>query len=435
MTEFIYNCERSHFHEHINYPDGVEVSEHFKSCPVSIYFNKSRDRKCVSFSEFNNVIRLHTSYFIGTDWIEGTGKAIYIEPKLNKSGLQSDYLKMLFSALKHPEVANHTDGLFEIKWDANQIQITQQQDLLTPLIIIQFLRVVQCIVRKGLKKSYYKIEENLYSRVKGKVLVSKTIKQNQFKNKPINTFCRYEEFGFNGIENRLLKKALTFVNRYLPSMKNLNSRPYTESVFHYINPAFANVSEEVTLNEVKHTKTNVFFKEYEEGISLAKLILKRFGYNISNTEKSEIQSPPFWIDMSKLFELYVLAQLIDKPENIILYGENAKGNYGVVPDFIQINEPYEKIIDTKYKKQYQAEKINFDEYLIKDIRQLSGYARDKTILSKLGKSEVDQLSYIPVCLIIYPDQSASEDLYNNPVKEISGFNNFYKQAIKLPTII
>ena len=46
---------------------------------------------------------------------------------------------------------------------------------------IQFLNLLKSIVRKGLKKSYYKVQENLNNKVKGKILVSTHIKQNIFK--------------------------------------------------------------------------------------------------------------------------------------------------------------------------------------------------------------------------------------------------------------
>ena len=115
---------------------------------------------------------------------------------------------MLFSALKHPEVAKHTEDLYEIKWKDSPIEISQQQDLLTPLLVVQYLSLVKEIVRKGLKKSYYKVERNLHAKVKGKVLISQTIKQNLLKNKPLHTYCSFDEFGLNNLENKLLKKAL-----------------------------------------------------------------------------------------------------------------------------------------------------------------------------------------------------------------------------------
>jgi 5-methylcytosine-specific restriction enzyme subunit McrC len=388
---------------------------------------------------------LQSSYYIGIDWIPETSSSIYIAPKLNtkfkedgtpKDNLkfegiqQTDYLQMLFSALKHPEIAKYTDDLFDIKWDEKLIAITQQQDLLTPLLVVQFLRVVQQIVRKGMKKSYYKVEQNLYSKVKGKILVGQTIKQNLLKNKPLNTYCTFDEFGVNGLENRLLKKALVFVRRYLPTLKIPHSEKYTSEVLNFVMPAFEMVSEEVSLNDCKQTKTNAFYKEYEEGIRLAKLILKRFGYNISNTQQTITQTPPFWIDMSKLFELYVLGLLKEKYPNQILYGKNeTKAKYGI-PDYLLNTENEKTIIDAKYKPIYIG-----DQYEIADIRQLSGYSRDKGVLKTLGyKADSEQENIVVKCLIIYPDQSVKNEKLENTETEIPEFVKFYKQPVRLPVL-
>lgn len=393
---------------------------------MSIYKNKA------------DKYHLNLSYYVGVDWIPETKQAIYVAPKLNtktkEDGTpddnvkfediqQTDYLGMLFSALKHPEIANETDDLFEIKWDKEYISIDSKLDLLTPLLVVQFLRIVHEIVRKGLKKSYYRVEQNLYSKVKGKILVGQTIKQNLLKNKPLNTYCTFDEFGVNGLENRLLKKALVFVRRYLPTLKIPHSEKYTTEVFNYIMPAFDFVSEEVNLNDIKHSKTNAFYKEYEEGIRLAKLILKRFGYNITNTQQTTILTPPFWIDMSKLFELYVLGMLKDRFGKNVIFQFSA--NYGN-PDYLILSE--KMVVDAKYKLKYQA-----DNYEIENIRQISGYARDKKVIDKLKTDPSKTID----CLIIYPDQDIDIDnLINSDLRqnEIKQFSQFYKVAVKLPVL-
>ena len=230
--------------------------------------------------------------------------------------------------------------------------------------------------------------------MKGKVLVSQTIKQNLVKNKPLHTYCSYDEFGLNGLENRLLKKALVFIQRYLPNIKNLQSEKYTIEIFNYINPAFEFVSEEVNLNDIKHTKTNAFYKEYKEAIQLAKLILKRFGYNVSNTQEKSIKTPPFWIDMSKLFELYVLGLLKDSYGANALYGDKeVKLKYGL-PDYLITKEGEKSIADAKYKLIYNED----GKYDIDNIRQLSAYSRDYKVFEKLAIPE----DKIIDCLIIFP---------------------------------
>ena len=226
------------------------------------------------------------------------------------------------------------------------------------------------------------------------------------------------------MENRLLKKALLFVRRYLPLLQIPQSEEYTSRVFNYVMPAFELVSEEVTLNDIKHTKTNVFYKEYEEGIRLARLILKRFGYNITNTERTKILTPPFWIDMSKLFELYVLGLLKDRFGRDVIYHFNT--NYQEL-DYLINSTENKMVVDAKYKTIYK------DSYNKDDIRQISGYARMKKVYEKLGISENQSID----CLIVYPVvKNGLETISANDLKEtpIGGWVKFYKVGIQMPLL-
>jgi 5-methylcytosine-specific restriction enzyme subunit McrC len=396
-------------------------------------FPKKRNpnsNKCIDIYRTSEGHKIELSYFIGVDWIS-PNQAIYVQPKLNKDESQTNYLKMLFDALKHPEAVNCIDDLFVIKFDKEYIEIEQKDDLLTPLLVIQFLQIIKKIVKKGLKKSYYRVEQNLNSKVKGKILVSQTIKQNQIKNKPLYTYCTYDEFGFNGLENRLLKKTLLFVKRFLPSLKLMNADKYSADVFNYIMPAFEFVSDDVNMHEIIHSKTNVFYKEYEDAIKLAKLILKRFGYNITNTEQEgKIKTPPFWIDMALLFELYVLGLLKEKYNSAITFQFNGNRSY---LDFLLKTKDKKIIIDAKYKPQY------INNYEPDDIRQLSGYSRDKSVLRELEINKEDYKNTVIECLIIYPDRNyltngEKENIDIASKQEIEQFNEFYKLSVKLPMI-
>ena len=340
---------------------------------------------------------------------------------------------MLQSCLTHDDIARNTKDLYHIKLNEPFIEINQQMDLLTPLLIMQFLQILKSLVKKGLKQSYYKVERNLNSRVKGKVLIAQNIKKNIVRNKVTNTFCSYEEFGFDSIENRVLKHTLSFVRRYLSQYPEYLGS--IKSLIDYCTPAFERVSDEVNLHELKAVKRNSFYKEYQEALRLSKIILKRFGYHISEIDQNTVENisvPPFWIDMSKLFELYVLGLLKDKYGDRILF--QAKGSYGY-PDYLLIDDMQPLIIDAKYRPTYQQDK-NLS-YIIDDIKQISGYARDMGILDKLGYHTVEeQSSKVVSCVVIYTDQNEGDKLPNclTAGKSIEGFTKFYKVPISVPVL-
>lgn len=414
-------------HKQIDFAcENVEVSDIF-------FQDNEKNERCVQVVYGRESLSLKMSYFIGADWLVKNQQAIYVAPKINKGLQEIDYLGMLQSCLTHGDIAKNTKDLYHIKLNEPFIEIDQQMDLLTPLLIMQFLQTLKILVKKGLKQSYYKVERNLNSRVKGKVLIAQNIKKNIVRNKVTNTFCSYEEFGFDGIENRVLKHTLSFVRRYLSQYPEyLGSMRY---LIDYCTPAFRSVSDEVNLHELKAVKRNSFYKEYQEALKLSKIILKRFGYHISEIDNSSVEQisvPPFWIDMSKLFELYVLGLLKDKYGDKIIF--QAKGSYGN-PDYLLIDDMQPLIIDAKYRPTYQQDK-NLS-YIIEDIRQISGYARDVGILDKLGYHTVEeQSSSVVSCVVIYTDQNMQNALPDSLTTgtSIKEFTKFYKVPIAVPIL-
>ena len=371
---------------------------------------------------------LKTSYYIGLSWMPGNKTVLYNTPKIDKENQRVDYLKMLADCLLFPEIINHSDDLFKIHFDEPAIKINKHDDHITPLTAIYFVRLVRIIVKKGLKRSYYKVEKNLNTRIKGKVLVSQSLKQNFLRNKTLYTTCSYEEFGINNFENRLIKKALVFILRYV----NVNNNQFKNInlALDYILPAFQEVDENISLSEIKKIKHSSFYSEYSKAVDLALYLLRRFGYNINIIDaEKHIEVLPFWINMPKIYELYVLGKLKDAcgNENIVF---QFYANYGEL-DFLRITDGKEMVIDAKYKPYYR-----YQSYIIDDVRQLSGYARDIKTFRRLKISEQNWTNTALDCLIIYPEQNSKpfieeEDLKSHPIIE---FQNFYKLGLKLPTI-
>ena len=379
---------------------------------------------------------LQAGYYIGALWLVKHHKFLYIEPKMNKKQIaesssvqeeewaEIDYLKMLLSITGlNPK---DTQDLIKIYWEEPPITIEQQKDTLTPFLMVQFLLLLKRIVRKGLKKSYYTVEENLNSRIKGKIQLAKHLKQNVFKNKLTAHVCRYQEFGMNNLENRFLKKVLQFIISFKNTHANYfagNDKSIRELITH-CSPHFELISEEINVENLKKLTPNTFFKEYEEAIRIGKHILKRFSYNITETTQQKVAIPPFWIDMPKLFELYVYKKLQEQ------FGREAV-TYHLTADYTELDfllntSEYKMVIDAKYKPIYE------DSRVIDDIRQVSGYARLTKVYEKLDLENSNQLID---CLIIYPSLEENKDLNFNKLDTIQGYAKIYKQSLSIPLII
>jgi len=242
----------------------------------------------------------------------------------------------------------------------------------------------------------------------------------------LNTYCEYEEFGVNGIENRILKKTLVYIRRYMSTLHGLSDASFFRENFNYIQPAFQDVSEEVSLKDIKHLKFNPFYKNYEKAIELGKLILQRFSYNLNSIQDQDtILTPPFWIDMSKMFELYVLGKLRKvyptKNEMEYQYGDRANSL-----DFIVNSGGIQMVIDSKYKSKYTYH------FVTEDIRQVSGYARLKVIHKFFGLTEGALID----CLIIYPDLENGLEMIPDNLSEyqVKDYFRIFKLELSMPIV-
>lgn len=425
MEPLLYTSEQH------NKKELVDISTNFKSLLNNriIKRNYSNENNLACFHVFseNDNCYIDTNYFVGVDWLVADQAAIYVEPKLNDEDKQIDFLGMLYNCMAETENLNHIDGLYQIDFDKPWISIPQQRDLLTPILLIQFLKLVERIVRKGLRKSYYRISDNLNSRIKGKILVSKQIKENVVKGKMSKTYCDYQEYGINTYENQFINHVLKFISTFLS--KNDNSKKLKElsNILKYCQPAFASV-DDLSINQIEtKTKNNVFFKEYEEAIKIGELILKRLAFNINKTSNGETFTPPFWVDMSKLFELYVFRKLKDKfiHPNVVTYHDSYLG--GKETDILIRKEGFKCVIDCKYKPSYEKGCLSLG-----DKRQLAGYTRMTSVYNKLDLPKENLIKGV----IIYSHQDCDDkinlsELFQNRIDE---YVEFYKLGIKLPVV-
>lgn len=408
------------------------------------------------FEKKEDAYEIKADYCIGIDWLGQTGKYLYVEPKINNVSIQSfinkleseddssfeeanalnkpyelDYLNMLLQVTSVAESNQEVQDLVQIDWKADQISIEQKDDKLTPFLVIRFLQALKSIVRKGLKKNYYKVQENLNNRVKGKILVGQNIKQNIFKNRLTSTFCEYQVFGEDHLENRFLKKVLKFVISYVENNRVLLSDNYNiiQQTINYCRPTFELISDDIKETELKHIKYNPFYREYKDALQIGSHILKRFAYNITQTSEQRVTTPPFWIDMPRLFELYVFSKMMeDNPlsKKEIHYQFSTYGNS---LDILVSESENQMVIDAKYKLHYNTG------HLHNDIRQVAGYARLNKVREKLKVTDDTNID----CLIIYPDMELGEtDLslenINNKKQEIKAYHKVYKLGVKLPLI-
>lgn len=405
------------------------------------------------------------SYYIGCAWLippseNEDGIPIQVKPKMDNV----DFVRMFITALevRSSKEAEYFSDYYHIDFDSPTIQIESEQNLITPLLLLHYITLLEQLSRNGLRKNYVRREENLQSKVRGKILFSQHLKKNVFNKREDRIFCGYQEYTIDTPENRLLKKALVYAKNNLESIPSLKAETH-DKIYSKLAPvecAFEGVSEEVSLAQVGFVKSSKLYRHYDEAIKVAKMILRGVDYEILEDKKErDYKVHPFYIDMPRLYEMYVLSLLRKAYGDQIQF--QIRGRHGTRVDFIKIDEKI--IMDTKYKPHYESG----DSGIVDDVREISGYARDKSILKALNWYKENSLcvegrqgKLFPDCVIVYPiiqpeynDDGESFgireqdcvfwDEENPPEKivdefrpklcnPIAAFEGFYKIAIPLP---
>jgi hypothetical protein len=379
-----------------------------------------------------------TGYYIGLDWLRLDEKHTYplsVSPKIDNL----DYEKMFAECLKHPETRKEVANIYDIRINEKPIEPPEsgKSDFMF-LIILHYLKLLHDLLKKPLMKAYVTREENLKSKIKGKVLISGQIKKNIANRRIDRMMCRFDEFSTDCFANRLLHSALQICSNYITAQKDAlkghDLSSLSPSSFSNMENKFNGIGYINNAMEIQKIKTNPLYHEYKDALSLAKLIYQYYSYNEKNAGSKKYRFVyPYIINMPILFELYVYTKLLKTGHSIKYQPAGSKSER---PDFINTSENSKMIIDTKYKEKYA------NDYDMDDIRQLSGYARDTKILKLLGdaKGQQDNPAWDTVldCLIIYPDKdNGSEEIpqdFNREMKnhKIVDFHKFYKFGIKLP---
>lgn len=399
------------------YIDQLDLRDVYTSMPVEqLSLNRGDDGQWWS------------SYYIGV--AEINGQEIEVLPKLENL----DFMSLFSFALLYQPSSEYFSSCYDINWNQEIIASTELYNVLTPLLVMQYLSILEKLVGKGLKRDYVTFDENLHSKIRGKIKPIDNWRKNILKKKEDYLYCQYQVFSADIYVNRLLKKALDTSLNLLGNVRsrsqNLKGLSFLSSKIQLLD-AFRGIKSDVRVESVKNYKFDKLNMYYTEAIRLAKCII-RHQDNSLNDGSGRKKVPLFWIDMARLYEVYVLGLLQTHYPNQILF--QVKGSYDTQCDYLHIGEGI--VIDAKYKLWYSSPQRMRKENkhdLIADIREISAYARDERFLS-LMKNHNNP----PICIIVYPDKQTtpldselSKSVANN---KIEGYKDFYRLGIKLPTL-
>jgi 5-methylcytosine-specific restriction enzyme subunit McrC len=251
----------------------------------------------------------------------------------------------------------------ELKFDKEQVQISESSDFLT-VLFQSFVQSVSFATRKGLISGYVNREDTLQV-LKGRIDFSR-----QFKRSPGSYYpfeISFDDFVEDIPENQILKKALQVSLKF--GLRNRNLRNQAQNLLFN----FKDVSEIDRSPSWTQSRLNL---HYRNALNLAELII---GGNGFHEKVGDVQINGFSIDMYKVFEDFVAKQLAERIDGLDEYIATQKslsldvgGIYKEKPDLIwyKKGKPFQ-VMDTKYKKP-EGEEEQRDS--LNDLRQVISYA-------------------------------------------------------------
>ena len=223
----------------------------------------------------------YASFKIGAEWIDEQ-ESLVVTTKRKMEHI--DFVGMFMTCFSSDLAFKSFSKIYSIDIDKPTIEAPALQSVVSPLIVLHFLGVVSRI--RELKKGYVRRSENL-KKVKGRIKILQNERLNIATKRYDRVFCEYDEYSVDIPENRLIKKALLFSQRFLRRL-NTQSSTAAKTLISQTLTRFSCVSDEVEIRQVKQMRAHKLFTDYNEAIRLAKLILRIFDYNISKVDLSLI---------------------------------------------------------------------------------------------------------------------------------------------------
>jgi len=288
------------------------------------------------------------------------GTQIQILPKIyGKTAIdpKKTFLKMLKSLQEFPSKT------------FNETSLRTDHMTLLEIFIRLYIEEVQKLIKKGLKSSYYAMEDNL-NVYKGKMVFSQQLKYNLVHRQRFYT--RYDEFGMNRAENRLIKATLLYLLKQSTSNDNINE--IRKQLIH-----FELIEQSKNYNkDFSQVKIDRNSKDYETIMQWSKIFLNNESFT---TFSGHSFAKALLFPMEKVFESYIgfhlkkllsdtawQVQLQDKGYHLF------QGKFALRPDIVLTNGTGKIILDTKWKMLSNTPHNNYG-ISQADMYQMYAYAK------------------------------------------------------------
>ncbi|CAG4892002.1 McrC family protein [Paraburkholderia saeva] len=289
-----------------------------------------RGRRVVQVTSFVGVIRAPDGYQI--EVLPKVGKAI--------GGGAVEARQLLI------EMLCCLQGFRHVQTDSARLMAARMP--LLEILIAEFLRAVEHIVKRGLRSDYIALQDNLFA-LRGKLVIAPHLRQNLYR--ADRFFTVHDEFSANRPENRLLRAALDRVLTLTAS--RANQRLARELDF-----AFADVPASAQPRfDFQRVRPDRGMGYYPDALAWARLILED---ESPLTGAGHHAAPSLLFPMEAVFEAFVAKHLTRQLARPLILKTQARSHHLVLhreqhwfqlkPDLLVRNADRDiLVLDTKWK--------------------------------------------------------------------------------------
>jgi 5-methylcytosine-specific restriction enzyme subunit McrC len=288
-------------------------------------------------------------------------------------------------------------------------EIDVSKTIVLEVFITKYIMYVQDIIQKGLASSYYDIEGN-ESFLQGSIVFQQNIVQNVAHKERF--YVRYQVYGLNRPENRLIKTTLSLLYKISNDSKNKRN-------IRFLLPFFDNVPVSTNIeSDFDKISLDRNMKYYNQAIKWSRVFLSNKSFNVF---PGKAISFALLFPMEKLYEKYVYSvlckyctglNLVDQESSFLFKDDTGKDKVQIKPDIIiRKDKNCLAILDTKWKMISKESDVSQA-----DIYQMYAYS---------SKYQCDN------AILVYPYISKTIFHYKDETRHIRNFNyNLEKEDLK-----
>ena len=303
---------------------------------------------------------------------------------------EMDWLEMFLGCADHPRLGGRLENCLTF-WPEQEPVETESAGAFCVLVAAAFLRELNDLCARRLRRNFIRAEANLTGKAKGKILTMENIRRNLSRGRAERAHCAFQSVSDDILENRILRAALERAAIFLSPERAGSGGEILRRWIRAGRSGLRGVSAvRVRGGDFSAARVRGAFSHYRRPLRLARAVLESSGFDLDGSRPLAVS--PFALNSAELFERWAELRLLEAHPNLQSGRADISaapaGSVAVRPDFwIPAGAGSAMILDAKYKALPESVKE-----ARADIFQVVAYSRHRKFLADgLGIGPADSV--------------------------------------------